>query len=88
MARIFTTKFNFNERIYDAIVTISSVNDTLTFSIRLMDEELFELIPEGHIRYSGKEGFKQLASLNDNKLAQALMRSIVKAIEQYTEELV
>jgi hypothetical protein len=88
MARIFTTRFNFNERSYDAIVTISSLNDTLTFSIRLMDQELFELIPEGYIRYSGKDGFKQLAGLNDNKLAQALMRSIVKAIEQYTEELV
>lgn len=88
MARIFTTRFHFNGRPYDAIVTISSINDTLTFSIRLMDQELFELIPDGFIKYSGKDGFKQLSTLNDNKLAQALMRSIVKAIEHYTEELV
>jgi hypothetical protein len=87
MARIFTTRFNFNGQSYDAIVTISSLQDTLNFSIRLMDMELFELIPGGHIKYTGKDGFKQLASLNNNKLAQALMRSIVNAIEQYTEEL-
>jgi hypothetical protein len=87
MARIFTTTFNFNGETYDAIVTISSIQGNLDFSIRLMDAKLFELIPGGHVKYTGKDGFKHLASLNNNRLAQALMRSIVTAIEHYTEEL-
>jgi hypothetical protein len=88
MARIFTTRFLFNGQNYDAIVTISSLNDTLNFSIRLMDPELFDLIPGGHIKYAGKDGFRQLISLHDNKLSHALLKTIVNAIEQYTEQLV
>jgi hypothetical protein len=81
MARIFTTKFNFNEQAYDAIVTVVTTDEKPTFNIKVLDAELFDLIPGGHIRYQGEEGFKGLQVKNE--LAQSLMHSIALSIEDH-----
>lgn len=81
MARIFTTKFNFNEQVYDAIVTVITADEKLNFNIKVLDAELFDLIPGGHIRYQGEEGFKDLQVKNE--LAQSLMHSIALSIEDH-----
>ena len=81
MARIFTTKFNFNEQAYDAIVTVVTTDEKPTFNIKVLDAELFDLIPGGHILYQGEEGFKDLQVKNE--LAQSLVPSIVHSIEDH-----
>jgi hypothetical protein len=81
MARLFTTRFNFNHQTYDAIVTVTSNDGHLNFTIRLMDDELFELLPDGHFNYIGKEGFKNIQV--DNHLTQSLIQSIAVSIEKH-----
>ena len=67
MARVFTTRFPFNHQMYDAIVTV--------------DTELAQLLPDGHLNYSGKDGFKEI--IPDNQLAETLIKSIAVSIEQH-----
>jgi hypothetical protein len=81
MARIFTTKFNFNDQVYDAIVTMITADEKLNFNIKVLDAELFDLIPGGHIRYQGEEGFKDLQVKNE--MAQSLMHSIALSIDDH-----
>jgi hypothetical protein len=81
MARIFTTKFNFNDLVYDAIVTVITADEKLNFNIKVLDAELFDLIPGGHIRYQGEEGFKDLQVKNE--MAQSLMHSIALSIDDH-----
>jgi len=81
MARVFTTRFSFNHQIYDAIVTIISQQGQLNFNIRVMDAELLQLLPDGHLNYSGKDGFKDIPA--ENQLAQTLISSIAVSIEKH-----
>lgn len=81
MARVFTTRFNFNHQTYDAIVTIISNEGHLNFNIRLMDSELYELLPEGHINYTGKNGFRNIQA--ENHLVQSLINSIASSIDRH-----
>jgi hypothetical protein len=81
MARVFTTRFAFNHEMYDAIVTIISRQGQLNFNIRVMDSELSQLLPGGHLNYHGKDGFKNITA--DNQLAENLIQSIAVSIEQH-----
>jgi hypothetical protein len=82
MARIFTTQFNFNDQLYDAIITIIEKEGKTSFNIKVLDLDLQELLPGGVISYEGKEGFKEKHA-DENALSQALMQSISKAIEYH-----
>jgi len=81
MARIFTTRFTFNEKLYDAIVTMITSDGKLNFSIRLLDDGLHDLFPGGQIRYEGKEGFKNVQA--NDQLAQSLIHCLASSIEQH-----
>lgn len=81
MARVFTTKFTLNHQSYDAIVTILTNDGQLHFNVRLMDTELLELFPDGHLNYTGKDGFKEIRS--DNQLAHTMIQSIAHSIEKH-----
>lgn len=81
MARIFTTKFSFNEQVYDAIVTVISSSGKLNFDIKVLDAELYDLIPNGQIHYAGEDGFVALNTKND--MAQSLIQSIALSIEDH-----
>jgi hypothetical protein len=82
MARIFTTKFNFNHKIYDAIITVLNSDGKASFNVRLLDVELHELVPNGHLQYQGDDGLKNIET-GDNHLVQSLMNSIAVSIEQH-----
>ena len=82
MARIFTTSFEFNQKVYDAIVTVISREQELSFNIKIMDLELLRILPEGGVEYTGANGFENLDVI-DNTLAQSLMRSISRAIDSH-----
>ncbi len=81
MARVFTTRFVFNHQVYDAIVTVLSHDGDLKFTVKLMDNELVQLLPDGHLRYTGKDGFKEVQA--DNHLAQSLIQSIAVSVDKY-----
>ena len=81
MARVFTTRFPFNHQMYDAIVTVIYRQGQLNFNIKVMDTELAQLLPDGHLNYSGKDGFKEI--IPDNQLAETLIKSIAVSIEQH-----
>jgi len=82
MARIFTTKFTFNHQSYDAIVTIVPNEGKVNFSVKVMDLDLQDILPNGTVVYEGKDGYEKIEDLN-NTLSQALMRSISQAIETH-----
>jgi hypothetical protein len=82
MARIFTTRFEFNQKDYDAIVTVISQGNKVSFKIRILDRELQRILPDGEVEYTGLNGFENLVSM-DNTLAQSLMRSISRAIDSH-----
>jgi hypothetical protein len=82
MARIFTTRFYFNQQVYDAIITIYSRDGRPNFNIQLMDGELHDLIPGGKLECQGEEG---LTSLHDghDQLSVNLIRSVAAAIKEH-----
>ena len=82
MARVFTTRFNFNQQLYDAIITIIEKEGKTSFNIRILDMDLQQLLPDGEISYEGKEGYKEKHTV-ENELYKALMQSISKAIEYH-----
>ena len=82
MSRIFTTKFLFNHQLYDAIIVVLFRNGKMNFTIKLMDIELYDLIPEGLVKYEGTDGFKEIDAIK-NSMAQSLMQSIATAIENH-----
>jgi hypothetical protein len=82
MARIFTTKFNFNHKLYDAIITLINNDGQTSFHVRLLDNELHEVIPNGQLNFNGKEGFKEQVRVDDH-LARALMTSVAASIEHH-----
>ena len=82
MARIFTTSFEFNQKLYDAIVTMIQKENKISFNIKIMDLELHRILPSGEVEYTGLNGFESLESI-DNTLAQSLMRSISRAIDTH-----
>ncbi|MGZ3852086.1 MAG: hypothetical protein ACXVLT_06700 [Flavisolibacter sp.] len=81
MARVFTTRFIFNHQVYDAIVTVISHDGDLKFTVKLMDNELVRLLPEGHLKYTGKDGFRKVHA--ENHLAHSLIQSIAGSVDKY-----
>lgn len=79
MARIFTTKFVYNQQSYDAIITVVHREGQMNFTVKVLDMELFELLPEGFIEYKGKDGFLNADVIKD-QATQSLMKSISKSI--------
>ena len=82
MARIFTTKFVYNQQSYDAIITVVHREGQMNFTVKVLDMELFELLPEGFIEYKGKDGFLNADVIKDQD-TQSLMKSISKSIETH-----
>jgi hypothetical protein len=82
MARIFTTKFVYNQQSYDAIITVVHREGQMNFTVKVLDMELFELLPEGFIEYKGKDGFLNADVIKD-QATQSLMKSISKSIETH-----
>lgn len=81
MTRIFTTDFIFNQQPYHAIVSMT-VKEKVSFTVKVLDIDLHDLLPEGMVKYEGMDGFKNITYL-DNATAQSLMQSIAAAIEEH-----
>ena len=82
MARIFTTKFVFNQQSYDAIITVVNREGQMNFTVKVLDLELFELLQEGYIEYKGKDGFLNTEVIKDEE-THSLLQSISDSIETH-----
>ena len=82
MARIFTTSFEFNDQMHDAIVTVILQDGQLNFHVRLLNSDMQYLLPEGDIVYKGQNGFEQLATI-DNTTTRSFLRSMGMAIGKH-----
>jgi hypothetical protein len=81
MARIFTTSFVFNHKRYDTIVTVLSQEGELNFHIKMLNEEIRELLPNGELDVRGLKGFESLKE-NSNHHMQSFINSLASAIEK------
>lgn len=81
MARVFTTRFHFNHQVHHAIVTVISRNGQSNFNVKLRDQDLSDLLTDGHLNYTGENGFKNVSS--SNHLAEALINCIAFSVEEH-----
>ncbi len=81
MARIFTTSFEFNHQRYDAIVTVLSKDGELNFHIKILNEEVFDMIPNGEIDCNGLNTIESLKEMNNNHM-QSFLKCLKGAIEK------
>jgi len=52
MARVFTVTFQYQDEGYAALVSVSDAQaDQPIFNVRLMDEDLYSIIPEGKLTF-------------------------------------
>ena len=56
MIKAFTISFDFEGKTYLALTTMKTEQpDTVSYCVRIYDNPLYKLVPEGYIRYSKKE---------------------------------
>ena len=56
MIRAFTISFDFEGKTYLALASQHSNGEDVNYSIRLYDEKLQRIIPEGQLTYNGRNG--------------------------------
>ena len=82
MARIFTTQFRYNHQSYDAIVTVITKEDSISFNVKVLDLDLHLILPGGSLSYEEKSGLKNDHKAN-NQISLSLMNSISQAIDKH-----
>jgi hypothetical protein len=82
MARFFTTSFQFRHRTYTALVSVQQKEDNLCIQIKLQDELLQALLPEGLLRICERQ--EGPATLDGQPaVVQELVHSVSNAVERY-----
>ena len=82
MARFFTTSFQFRHQTYTALVSIQNKEDSLCIQIRLQDELLQALLPDGLLRIC--ERHDGPSTLDDQPpVVQELVHSVSDAVSHY-----
>ena len=77
MARIFSTEIYFNQHTYHAVVTVTSQDQRVKYTVRLLDDVLRNFIPEGVLTYDEEEGFSTAGQSRRNG---PLLKAISDAI--------
>lgn len=88
MARIFTTRFEFNGQLFDAMVTITSRGSLPSITVRVLDASLFELVPGGVLQYNGFDGYRHLPLIHENPLVQNLVEGLAQSVMMQAERSV
>lgn len=82
MARIFTTSFIFRHQTYTALVAVQKKEDGICIQIRLQDENLQGLLPDGMVRFCTRD--EQSTPLdNQPAVVQELVHSVSVAVERF-----
>ena len=82
MARVFTTSFEFNHRLYDAIVTVLPSESDLQFQVRLLDQDLHRVFPDGKVHF-GTETMYADTQHSDDQVSRGILKKIGEAIEKH-----
>lgn len=82
MARFFTTSFQFRHHTYTALVSVQTKEDNLCIQIRLQDELLQALLPDGFLRFCDRND--QPSSLEEQPaVVQELVHTVSEAVHRY-----
>ena len=82
MIKVFTTSFEFQGRTYYSMVQMTVGKTDFAMQISVQDPSLHNLLPDGKICYTSKNGLK--TNIPDKKLqAQELIGSVVRSVEKH-----
>lgn len=83
MARIFNIYFNYNNRSYNAVVSVKTTPFLTEYILSNFDEDLLELLPSNKILSTGADHFVfQNATQN---YSMELMKEIIRAVAEHLE---
>ena len=82
MSRIFTTPFRFRETIYTALVSIHTKGNDTCIQVKLQDEALQGLLPEGRLNIGACDESSQLLQ-GRSAILKDLVASVTEAVEHY-----
>lgn len=85
MGRIFTVDFNYDKKIYPALVKISAGQQFFAVTYHIPDTSLHHLLPGGKVTYNNVEGFTTVQ--RNNVVALELIECITNAVEQHLQLL-
>jgi len=83
MIRAFTISFDFDGKTYLALASISQKERDISYFVRLYDDSLYRIIPEGNVSYNSAEGYTKLSL--KHPLADQLMTCISKSINAHLD---
>jgi hypothetical protein len=81
MNRAFSISFDFDGRNYLALASVVQNETGVSYAVRLYDDYLQRIIPEGNVRYNNTDGY-QLLSFN-HPAAGRLMACISQSISDH-----
>lgn len=82
MSRIFTTPFCFREIIYTALVSVHTKGNDLCIQVKLQDEALQGLVPDGRLSIGHCDESSQLLQ-GRSVLLKELVTSVTEAVNHY-----
>lgn len=82
MSRIFTTPFRFRETIYTALVSIHTKDNDVCIQVKLQDEALQGLVPDGRLNIGHCDDSSQLLQ-GRSAILKELVTSVTQAVEHY-----
>jgi len=82
MSRIFTTSFSFRESTYSALVSVLTKNNDLCIQVKLQDEDLLNLVPDGKLNIGPCDESALLLQARSSVLKE-LVATITEAVEKH-----
>jgi hypothetical protein len=82
MSRIFTTPFRFREATYTALVSVHTKDNDLCIQVKLQDEALQGLVPDGRLNIGPCDEASQLLH-GRSAFLKELVASVTEAVHHY-----
>ena len=81
MSRIFNLDFLFLNQNHKALISVNSNANEPYVHVELLDSIFKKILPTGHIRYKGYQGYKKLSIYND-PFIRKIIDTIASEIER------
>jgi hypothetical protein len=83
MIRAFTISFDFDGKTYLALASIKQKEKDVCYFVKLYDDTLYRIIPDGHVSFNNTDGFTKLSL--KHPLADKLMGCISRSITDHLD---